>query len=99
MRGPGSPSRTLPSRGTDRAASPRRAVPSNQRASMDQIDHVFWDALLKKHVDDRGRVNYSAWKQSAADLAALDRYLNELSRADARIRSSRAGHRAEWINA
>jgi len=66
---------------------------------MDAIDHAVWDALLQKHVDSQGRVNYSAWQQSQTDVAALDRYLQELSRADAGLRASRNGSVAYWINA
>jgi hypothetical protein len=32
-----------------------------------------WDALLKKYVDDKGRVDYNALKSNAADLARLNK--------------------------
>ncbi len=76
-----------------------RFVSSGQRLSMDRIAHARWTTLLKKYVDAGGRVDYSAWKRSVKDVASLDRYLNELSRADSRIRTSRAGKMAFWINA
>ena len=43
------------------------------------IDHSEFDRLLKKYVNDRGLVNYSAWKQNAADVAALDDYLKKFA--------------------
>ena len=76
-----------------------RSAASDQRKSMDQIDHSSWSALLGKYVDGTGRVNYAGWKNSPGDRAVLDAYLNELSRADARIQTSREGYLAFWINA
>jgi len=35
--------------------------------------------LLKKYVNEQGLVNYSAWKQNAADLSALDDYLKQFA--------------------
>lgn len=43
------------------------------------IDHGAWDRLLKKHVDDKGLVNYTAWKGSQEDMAALDGYLKQFA--------------------
>lgn len=39
------------------------------------IDHSSWDGLLRKYVDERGLVDYAAWKDSAGDRAALATYL------------------------
>ncbi len=39
------------------------------------IDHGRWKHLLAKYVDDRGRVDYAAWKASAEDSSALRDYL------------------------
>ncbi len=39
------------------------------------IDHSKWDGLLKKYVDGKGLVNYAAWKNNTADMAALQTYL------------------------
>jgi len=58
-----------------------RRWPGVDLVSMDAIDHRAWDALLRRHVDGAGRVDYAAWKRSAADLQALDGYLDGLSRA------------------
>jgi len=39
------------------------------------INHDEFDRLLKKYVNERGLVNYGAWKENAADISALDNYL------------------------
>ena len=39
------------------------------------VDHSEWDALLKKHVNKAGFVDYKGFKN---DRAALDSYLNTL---------------------
>lgn len=65
---------------------------------MDAIDHSAWSALLTRYVDSNGRVNYSRWKDSKADQAALDTYLNSLSKAKT-AGSSKNGRLAFWINA
>ena len=44
------------------------------------INHNAYDALLKKYVNDHGLVNYAAWKQNLADLAALEDYLKQFAR-------------------
>ena len=43
------------------------------------IDHRAFDELLKKYVDDKGLVNYAAWKKSEADLKALRVYTDKFS--------------------
>ncbi|MBA3882465.1 MAG: DUF547 domain-containing protein [Chthoniobacterales bacterium] len=43
------------------------------------IDHSTWDGLLKKYVDDKGLVNYAAWKSSKSDMEALDSYLKQFA--------------------
>src|SRR6266446_1050829 len=43
------------------------------------INHDEFDRLLKKYVNEQGLVDYGSWKQSAADLSALDDYLNQFS--------------------
>ena len=44
-----------------------------------RIDHTEFDRLLKKYVNEQGLVNYTAWKQNAADLSALDNYLDQFA--------------------
>ncbi len=41
------------------------------------IDHSAWDRLLKKYVDDKGLVNYTAWKNDKSDMDALDAYIKQ----------------------
>ena len=43
------------------------------------IDHGAFDRLLKKHVDEKGLVNYAAWKSSKEDMDALDGYLKQFA--------------------
>lgn len=74
-------------------------TPVDRRAPMHEIDHAAWHTLLQKHVDAIGRVDYRSWHRSRDDMAALDGYLNELSRGDMGARTSREGYLAFWINA
>jgi hypothetical protein len=43
------------------------------------VNHDAYDALLKKYVNERGLVNYAAWKANAADVSALDDYLKRFA--------------------
>jgi hypothetical protein len=43
------------------------------------INHSDFERLLKKYVNEQGLVDYSAWKQNAADLSALDDYLKQFA--------------------
>lgn len=53
-----------------------QAAPSGKSVTVSsEIDHTAYDALLKKHVDAKGLVDYEAWKKSAADMKALRDYL------------------------
>lgn len=74
-------------------------VPAAQRISIADVDHAAWDALLRKHVDDRGNVAYGTWKSSRDDTEQLDQYLASLSFADANLPAPRAAQLAFWINA
>lgn len=40
------------------------------------IDTKPWDALLKKYIDEQGAVAYEKWKNDAADMKALDAFLD-----------------------
>ena len=44
------------------------------------INHGEFDRLLKKYVNERGLVNYGAWKLNKADLAAFEDYLKQFAR-------------------
>lgn len=75
------------------------ASPAGGSVSMNKIEHAAWDGLLKKYVDQDGRVNYRAWHKNATDRQALKRYLSGLSRATAREPASKDAKLAFWINA
>jgi hypothetical protein len=70
-----------------------------KQASMNDIDHSDWNALLAKYVDKDGQVNYQAWKATSADVALLDKYLRHLSSARRQVAASREARLAFWINA
>src|SRR5262249_50767865 len=70
-----------------------------ERVDLDDVDHSAWDALLQKYVDDQGLVAYRRWKETPADLAALDRYLARLGAADVGAPADQAAQIAYWINA
>ncbi|QDU52308.1 DUF547 domain-containing protein [Gimesia panareensis] len=72
---------------------------AGQLLSMDQINHSSYNNLLKRYVDQDGYVNYTAWKRSAADRQALQKYLTHLSQASTSIKASRESQLAFWINA
>jgi hypothetical protein len=88
---------------TDMARAPGvivgRMWPAQELLSFDDVDHRIWDRLLERHVDGQGNVAYSAWNESPADMASLDGYLNELSRADPAREATREARLAFWINA
>lgn len=84
------------------AATPEvlgRQWPDAERVSMDQIDHGIWTQLTKRYVDAKGNVDYAKWSNDRQDVAALDRYLAELSRADPLRPAQRSARLAFWINA
>lgn len=43
------------------------------------IDHSAWDQLLKKYVNDKGLVDYAAWKNNPADMKAIGNYLDQFA--------------------
>lgn len=76
-----------------------RDAPPAERVDVERIDHAPWEKLLKKYVDDRGRVAYGAWKASGEDRKALEEYLASLSAARASQGGPREAVLAYWINA
>ncbi len=44
------------------------------------INHVSYDRLLKKYVDDQGHIDYANWKKNRRDSTALDLYLRQFAR-------------------
>lgn len=59
------------------------------------VDHSAWDALLKRHVSEKGTVRYEGFK---ADKAALDAYLKTLSDNPPVEFWSKSEQMAYWIN-
>ncbi|MEX2139434.1 MAG: DUF547 domain-containing protein [Pirellulales bacterium] len=76
-----------------------RPIPERDRVAIDKVPHDQWDELLGKYVDDKGLVDYAAWKRTPADGTKLDEYLATLSRARLNRDASRKARRAFWINA
>lgn len=72
-------------------------VPAAQRVPLNRIDHAAWDGLMHKYVDEKGMVQYAAWKRSAEDMQTLDKYLQLLSYANGQ--GTREEQLAFWINA
>jgi hypothetical protein len=62
-------------------------------------NHDEYDRLLKKYVNEKGLVNYGGWKQSAADLSALDNYLKQFAPAVAGNPASGKEKAASLVNA
>jgi len=74
--------------------APAADAPEPQKDSpkepVDVIDHAPFDALLKKHVNKRGMVDYAGWKRSDADMASLNAYLKSVADADLKGAKSKA---------
>ncbi|OON70898.1 DUF547 domain-containing protein [Hymenobacter sp. CRA2] len=60
------------------------------------VDHSAYERLLKKYVNDKGLVNYKAWKN---DQKELNQYLEQLSKNPPAASWSKAEQMAYWINA
>jgi hypothetical protein len=60
------------------------------------VSHEQWDALLKKHVDNNGNVNYKGF---VADSVKLNDYLDLLSKNPANESWGKDERLAYWINA
>lgn len=69
------------------------------RPSLEHVDHVMLDHLLRRYVNDDGLVAYSKLKQSAPDMKTLDDYLVVLGCVDLNKPASKAAKLAFWINA
>ncbi len=72
-------------------------VAANRLIPLDQIDHSVWDGMLQKYVDEKGMVNYGAWKANSGDSQSLDQYLADLSQSNGN--GSKEQQVAFWINA
>lgn len=65
-------------------------------APMPAPSHQLWDELVKKHVDETGKVNYKGFK---SDHEKLKKYLNLLSSSVPNDKWSEKEKLAYWINA
>jgi len=72
---------------------------TGQRVPLEAFDHAAFDALLQKHVDDKGLVAYARWKADGAAAGALDDYLAALGNVDLQAPASKPARLAYWINA
>lgn len=68
---------------------------SSVRAN-DPVDHSSWDAMLKKYVSPKGKVNYKAWK---SDTTALVAYLKVISANPPKGSWTSNQKKAYWMNA
>lgn len=62
------------------------------------IDHKPFTALLAQYVDTNGNIAYDRWRSNAADVAALDAYLQTLAAKPTQIATGSDRH-ATLINA
>jgi len=71
-----------------------KAVPG---VAAEPVDYDGYERALARYLDDRGRVNYAAWKAQSADVDQLDRFLGALM---ARPPQSQRGAAslAYWMN-
>lgn len=74
-------------------AAALKAGPEDPKGSP---DHSIWDALLRKHVNPQGMVDYAALR---SDRAELQRYLNELSSSTPQPDWPEMEQLVYWINA
>lgn len=76
--------------------SPATAGPSTAISVSAPVDHSAFDRLLKKHVNEKGLVNYKGFK---ADEKAFNQYLATLSQNAPAASWSKSEQMAYWINA
>lgn len=81
---------------TPPAPAPAPPTPAPEETLPAKPNHLNFNALLQKHVNNAGNVNYAAFKQ---DEAKLDAYLAELQKSTPQKEWSRAESLAYWINA
>jgi hypothetical protein len=65
-------------------------------STADPISHSIWDGLLKKHVDNKGFVNYAGFKK---DQAQLKKYLTMVEKNAPAKSWSKDEELTYWINA
>ena len=81
------------------AALPGYTLRSQQVSKLSaaaSVDHSKFDQLLKKYVNEKGLIDYKAWK---ASQTGLNQYLAQLSANPPAASWSKAEQMAYWINA
>ncbi len=68
---------------------------SLQPAELGEFDHKLWDAVLREHVNEKGRVDYAAVQKDEQ----FDRYLEQLEAVDVKQLKNADERLAFWINA
>jgi hypothetical protein len=71
---------------------------SGMATKVEDVSHAAWDELLRRYVDDSGRVTYREWKRSSEDMAALESYLRSLGSVTIGESSPREDQICYWIN-
>lgn len=71
------------------------AIGQNEK-EVEHVKHDIWNGLLKKHVNEAGKVDYDGFKN---DEAKLDEYLKLIGENEARPQWSTDERKAYWINA
>jgi len=61
------------------------------------LDHTAWDTLLRRYVDEQGRVDYRAWHEEGRQT--LEVYLQRLAETDSSRLPKKDEALAFWINA
>jgi len=87
--------KTIPAAAPPESAGAPAALPEAVEAAA-AFDHSAYDKLLKKHVNEKGLVNYKGWK---ADQKEFNDYLARLSKTPPTAKWSKAEQMAYWINA
>ncbi len=85
-----------PSSGAEDVIVGTRMAPAD-RLPLGRISHATWDRLLRRYVNKRGLVDYTAWRKSADDVQVLNSYLQHLSASNGV--GSHEAKIAFWINA
>ena len=75
--------------------SSNEPLPIVSEQSSQTVDHEQWDILLKKHVDDKGNVDYKGFKR---DAPLLDAYLMYLGQKPISNTASKEERLAFYIN-
>ena len=76
-----------------------KPTPEAVKSAGDRFDFEAWDALLKKYVDDKGRVDYARLKSTADDTQALDKLYAQVAAQKVDALGGTGAKKAFFINA